>query len=110
MRHRLILLASQALVAGLAGCAGAQRDFPQPLAIASEPQGAIVHVSNGVSCQTPCTVDAVRKDYLELTFTKSGCITQSQLLPPSGLGQVSLREAASELRPNSVHVSLSCRT
>jgi hypothetical protein len=108
MSRRLILLAGPALVAGLTGCAGEQRELHRPLAIASEPQGATVHVSSGVSCLTPCTIDAVRSDYLELTFTKAGCVTQRQLLPPTMWGDRSLSAAASEIRPNAVFVALSC--
>jgi hypothetical protein len=92
----------------LTACAGTHQPSSQSLQITSVPEGAAVRVSNGVDCVTPCRVQAARNKYLMLTFTKAGCLTQSQLLPPPSLGDKSIRHAASEVMPNRVFVSLSC--
>jgi hypothetical protein len=41
----------------------------------SHPRGAVVSLSNFVSCVTPCTVEVQRED-LEITFSKEGCEDQ----------------------------------
>jgi hypothetical protein len=102
---RALALVSSALA--FSACAGVHT-APQFLAIASKPDGAAVRVSNGASCTTPCRIDMVRSDYLQITFQKTGCITQTQMLPPPYAAENAARRAAAEIRPNSVFVALSC--
>jgi hypothetical protein len=68
---RLLLLAVAALP--LAACATVVRGTNEEVAFQSEPPGAAVQTSTGLSCpETPCTIAIPRKDPFLATFTKPG--------------------------------------
>ncbi len=58
---------------GLGGCASVVRGTDEQIAFQSEPAGAHLQLSNGLSCSTtPCDLKVARKDEFTATFTKDG--------------------------------------
>jgi hypothetical protein len=68
------VIAIAALVILLAGCATMARGMTQSLEVVSEPPGASVATSNGLSCPaTPCKLEKVsREAKFKVTLNKSG--------------------------------------
>jgi hypothetical protein len=99
------------------GCATMVRGTTQEVAIASEPPGAVVTLSDGRRCVAPCTLEASRKEALRVTLARPGCDTYTTALVPtlSGAG-VALgglpdyrTGAIYDLRPNPLAVKLARR-
>ncbi len=107
-------------VAGLtlgAGCATMLRGTTQEVVIATAPPGAVVALSDGRRCVTPCALEVGRKEPVRVTLEKPGCDTYATALVPtlSGAG-VALgglpdyrTGAVYDLRPNPLFVRLACR-
>lgn len=98
----------------LSGCATIFIGSSQQLKIESIPSGALVSLSNGLNCQTPCNIKVKRDKTLSLDFTYQGYLPKSvQVIPvPSeaGLAYGGLLDfgtgASYALSPNPVIVSL----
>src|SRR3712207_2745830 len=68
---RFVILALAALPLG--ACATVTRGTTEQVAFQSEPSGAEVTTSTGLSCSaTPCSIEIPRKDQFIATFTKPG--------------------------------------
>jgi uncharacterized protein YceK len=113
----------------LSGCATVTRGTNDALVVNSEPQGAQVQLSNGMSCtSTPCVFKLPRKSDLQITVSRSGCQTvvtnvthrtagagaagvAGNVLVGGfiGLGVDAVSGASQELVPNPVEVKLQCR-
>jgi hypothetical protein len=98
----------------LSGCATIFIGSSQQLKIESIPSGALVALSNGLDCQTPCNIKVKRDKALSLDFTYQGYEpVRVQVIPvPSeaGLAYGGLLDfgtgASYALSPNPVIVSL----
>jgi len=124
----LTVIAIAALVFG-SGCATVTRGKNDVLVVNSEPQGAQVQLSNGMSCtSTPCTFKLPRKSTLGVTISKDKCKTvQTNVMHRTasagaagvagnvilggfiGLGVDAVTGASQELIPNPLNVTLECR-
>ena len=90
------------------------RGTTQQVSINSTPIGADVSISNGTSCVTPCTIEAERKNSLQITITKNGYHTHTSSLVPSLAGAGAMlggmidygTGAVYDLQPNPLHVIL----
>src|SRR5689334_4953946 len=61
------------IVAGwLAGCATVTRGTHEAFVVESDPSGADVQLSTGLTCKTPCSLKVSRKDGFTVHVTKSG--------------------------------------
>jgi hypothetical protein len=56
----------------LAGCATVTRGTTEVLAIQSEPEGAVVELSSGQRCTTPCSLELKRKCDYRLYLRREG--------------------------------------
>ena len=56
----------------VSGCASITRGTSEAYAIESEPVGATANLSNGLSCQTPCSLKVKRRSDFTVTFEKEG--------------------------------------
>lgn len=56
----------------LAGCATVINGVHQDLAFRSDPDGAVVALSSGQTCETPCAYSLRRGNDLRVDFTKEG--------------------------------------
>lgn len=72
------------------GCATIMTGTTESVSINSDPLGARVELSNGMTCVTPCTVEVAKKDSLQVTLRKDGCNTHTTALIPtlSGTGVI----------------------
>ena len=109
---RLAALAAVIVVAGCATFGGAP---VQNVSVESIPAGATVTVADGQSCTTPCAVKAKAYEPMQITFRKSGCLTQTQLVvpEPSGIkardgGWVGSDWTPHGLMPDPVSAQLNC--
>ena len=117
------------LAVGIAtGCASITRGTDDVLVIDSDPQGAEVSLSNGMSCtSTPCSFTLPRKSDIGVTVRKDGCdsvesnvthktassgaagVAGNVLLGGViGLGVDAATGASQDLVPNPLKVSLDC--
>jgi hypothetical protein len=72
---RLITMKMMALILlalVLSNCATITRGTSQAFTLTSDPTGATATFSNGLSCTTPCTIEAKRKPGFSVTATKDG--------------------------------------
>lgn len=118
------LIAAALLVAQ--GCATITRGTSQDYAIHSNPQGALVTLSTGQQCLTPCNLKLKRKGGFTATISKKGYETQYRTVSSDvagmgavgmagnvvaggiiGLGVDAYSGAANELTPNPLTVVLS---
>ena len=67
---RVVLIAT--LIVAVSGCATVTRGTKDFFEIESEPSGASVALSNGVTCVTPCAMELPRKHPFTATFTLEG--------------------------------------
>lgn len=74
---QLILAASLAAVLALSGCATITRGTEEALVVESEPSGAEVKLSNGMTGTTPTSFKVARKDNLTVTISKHGYETST---------------------------------
>lgn len=113
----------------LSGCATITRGSTDALVVNSEPQGAQVQLSNGMSCtSTPCVFQLPRKSNLQVTVSKSRCQTVVTNITHTtagagaagvagnvlvggiiGLGVDAVSGASQDLVPNPLNVTLQCR-
>ena len=113
----------------LSGCATVTRGTTDALVVNSEPQGAQVQLSNGMSCtSTPCTFKLPRKSNLQVTVSKDRCQTVVTNVTHTtagsgaagvagnvlvggiiGLGVDAATGASQDLVPNPLNVTLQCR-
>lgn len=113
----------------LSGCATITRGTSDALVVNSEPQGAQVQLSNGMSCtSTPCTFKLPRKSDLQVTVSRAGCQTITTNVTHTtagsgaagvagnvvfggiiGLGVDAVSGASQDLVPNPLNVTLQCR-
>jgi hypothetical protein len=56
----------------LAGCASVTRGWDNQMQFSSDPPGAIMQTTMGLSCVTPCVLKVSRKDEFIATFSKPG--------------------------------------
>jgi hypothetical protein len=67
------ILATVAVALSLGACATVTRGSDEPVVFESEPSGASVRTTVGLSCpETPCTLQIPRKDQLVATFEMPG--------------------------------------
>ena len=126
MKKMLMLCGGAAVALSLSACATVTRGTKQAFVVESDPAGADVTMSNGMTCKTPCSVKIKRKDAFVVKINKEGyepveANIQSQM---SGAGGAALAgnlilggligagvDAASgatkELKPNPLKVVLS---
>lgn len=71
MKLKLIALAGMAALS-LGGCATVVNGVHQDLSFASDPDGAVVALSTGQTCTTPCEYSLRRGHDLRVDFTKAG--------------------------------------
>ncbi|MES2698052.1 MAG: translation initiation factor 2 [Pseudomonadota bacterium] len=71
MKLKLIALAGVAALS-LGGCATVVNGVHQDLSFASDPDGAVVAMSTGQTCTTPCEYSLRRGHDLRVDFTKAG--------------------------------------
>ena len=71
MKIGIVALAGAAAMS-LAGCATVVNGVHQDLSFASDPEGAVVALSTGQSCTTPCEYSLRRGDDLRVDFHKEG--------------------------------------
>lgn len=68
--HKVVLIAVCGFV--ISGCATITRGSKDFFEIESEPTGASVELSNGLSCTTPCAMELPRKHSFTATFSLEG--------------------------------------
>lgn len=61
----------------LSACAGLPSGGRQSLRVLSEPEGVLATSSLGPSCTTPCTLDVSRFEGFQISFSKSGYVSQT---------------------------------
>jgi hypothetical protein len=113
--RRSFLLAT-ALCGLLTNCATIIRGTEQQISINTNPTGAKIELSNGQSCNSPCSITAKRDTPLQLTIRKQGCSTQTaSMIPTLAGGGVMLggfidygTGAVYDLQPNPLTVTLDC--
>ena len=70
---RLLRLFIVGVAFGLSGCASVVRGTDEQISFQSDPSGAQLALSTGLSCaQTPCELKVPRKDDFTATFSKAG--------------------------------------
>jgi hypothetical protein len=124
MKSNLLILAVLG-ISTLAGCATITRGTTEALVIESEPSGAQVSLSNGMTGTTPSSFKVKRKDDLIVTISKPGYETAKINVTPQvgGAGGAAMAGnvlvggiigvaidassgATKELKPNPVKVTL----
>lgn len=111
---RFALVAVAAM--NLAACATIVRGTEEQVSVNTDPVGAKVQFSSGVSCIGPCTIKAKRDQSLQLTISKPGCATQTATMVPSLAGAGVIlgglidygTGAVYDLQPNPLTVTLVC--
>lgn len=107
----------------LSNCATITRGTSQAFTVTSDPTGSIVTFSNGLSCTTPCTIEAKRKPGFSVTAVKEGYkpVTTAVLSSISGGGGTAMagnvliggiiggavdasNGSMNELTPNPLHI------
>ena len=68
----LPILAAGVLALALSGCATITRGTSNQVTFQSEPSGADMQTSSGLSCVTPCTLTVPRKSEFTAVFRKPG--------------------------------------
>ena len=58
-------------------CATVTRGSQQAWTVTSDPSNALVRVSTGLSCTTPCTLDVKRRPGFTVTISKEGYKSQN---------------------------------
>lgn len=71
--RRLGAVSGVLAVLAAAGCATVVNGFDQELAVNTQPAGALVSLSNGQACTSPCTMVVPRDLELVAAITKPGC-------------------------------------
>lgn len=73
-KHSLFLLAviTLPLFSFLTGCATITRGITQAYQVSSDPSGALVTLSTGETCTTPCVLDKKRDESFLVTIAKAG--------------------------------------
>ena len=84
--NRVITLAILFLAALATGCASITRGTKDAFAIQSTPSGAMVSMSNGLNCVTPCAIELPRKHGFSVTFTLDGYKTLTTNVIPKQAG------------------------
>ena len=100
----------------LSGCATMIRGTSQPISINTDPSGATATLSDGRSCTTPCTLEAKRKETLQIALEKEGCNSTSTAMVPTLAGAGAIlggmvdygTGAVYDLQPNPLFVKLTC--
>jgi hypothetical protein len=103
------------------GCATISRGTHEDLSIDSAPSGALATLSDGQSCNTPCTLKISRSEAYIVKFSKDNCVGQSETVSTnvsgSGLTEAILLDpvfidffdgAIYDAYPNPVTSSLHC--
>lgn len=113
----------------LTACATVTSGTNDVLVVQSEPSGAQVQTSNGMSCvSTPCSLKMKRRSDISVTVSKEGCKTQVANVTHKtssagaagiagnvilggviGLGVDAATGASQELIPNPLSVKLECK-
>lgn len=126
MRTFTTLIASAAFA--VSGCATITRGSEDVLVVNSEPQGAQVQLSNGMSCtSTPCSFTLPRRSNIGVTVSRRGCQSVTTNVTHRtadagaagiagnvlvggliGLGVDAATGASQDLVPNPVNVNLRC--
>lgn len=70
--NKLIFAAAAGAATLLGGCATVTRGTQQRYYVMSEPPGADVRMSSGMTCTTPCDLKLRRKDEFTATISKEG--------------------------------------
>jgi hypothetical protein len=78
--NRLIVVAVVLLATG---CSTVFRGSSETIAFSSEPSNAVIRLSTGQSCRTPCSLDVSRKGEIFATLTKDGYKEFETALPAS---------------------------
>ncbi len=111
-----------AMLAGLVGCGLLAHGTKQKILCSTVPEGALVEMSNGAACITPCTVTLSRKKDDTLTIQRDGYetttlsvrsvlsgTTAGNILMPAGIvcwGIDMASGGAFKLEPDKVNVIL----
>src|SRR4029450_13859039 len=69
---KLSVIMAAAAAASLVGCATVMNGTQTPSPTDSQPAGAMVGVSNGESCTTPCKLEFRPKDHIRADITMPG--------------------------------------
>ena len=72
MKSILSKLSIPALAVVMAGCASITRGTKEAFVIETTPPGASATLSNGLTCQTPCSVKVKRRGDFTVTLEKAG--------------------------------------
>ncbi|WP_020396648.1 PEGA domain-containing protein [Thiolinea disciformis] len=67
-----VIIGASLLLATLSGCATITRGTEEALVVESDPAGADVKLSNGMTGKTPSSFKVKRKEKLTVTISKSG--------------------------------------
>ncbi len=100
----------------LTSCATIVRGTEQQISINTNPTGAKVQISNGQSCNSPCSLKVKRDQPLQLTISNEGCSTQTASMIPSLAGGGVIMGglidygtgAVYDLQPNPMTITLDC--
>jgi hypothetical protein len=92
------------------------RGTSQQISINTDPSGATATLSDGRSCSTPCTLEAKRKDTIQISLEKEGCNSTSTAMVPTLAGAGAIlggmidygTGAVYDLQPNPLFVKLTC--
>ncbi len=123
------MIGAAACLLVLSGCATVTRGSKEVLEIRTEPAGARVSTSNGMSCDsTPCGLKMKRRSKVTVTIEKEGCrpviVKVSNQTAGAGgaalagnvlvggvvgLGVDAATGASQELVPNPIDVKLQCQ-
>jgi hypothetical protein len=98
------------------GCATMIRGTSQQISINTDPSGATATLSDGRSCSTPCTLEAKRKETIQISLEKEGCNSTSTAMVPTLAGAGAIlggmvdygTGAVYDLQPNPLFVKLTC--
>ncbi len=119
--QRNIFLVATMLVP-LSGCATAMRGTSEQLQLYSTPDGATAALQDGQTCTTPCDLKIQRGKPYNVTFTKNGCASQTQLVSPTVAGSGVAESlvvggvidwadgAVYDSQPNPLSVTLNCKS
>ncbi|TXK59802.1 PEGA domain-containing protein [Alkalisalibacterium limincola] len=124
MKPATSLIAAIAVV-GLTGCATVTRGTTETFVVTTEPAGALVRLSTGETCVTPCAIEKRRKHGFEVEIEREGYepVVTSILPQISGAGATGMAGnvliggvvglvvdastgASKDLRPNPLAVTL----
>lgn len=124
MKHPFALIAAFAVI-GLSGCATVTRGTSETFVVTTEPAGAMVRLSTGETCVTPCALQKRRKHAFDVEIEREGYEPVSTRILPqvSGAGATGMAGnvligglvglvvdastgSAKDLRPNPLAVTL----